>query len=155
MTSTGDDDRLLAEVAEALRTAQAVPPAFIEAGKAAFAWHTVDDDLATLAQDSAAEGDLAGAGAPSLRTQPPTLRSLSLVASGLSIELDVTTDALLGQVVPPRVGRVELQCVDGTGGVEPIDEVGWFSIQPKPAALFRLRIHAATGPTVTTEWLTP
>lgn len=43
----------LPELAKAMRAEGEAPAAFVEIGKAAFTWHTVDADLATLTHDSA------------------------------------------------------------------------------------------------------
>lgn len=47
MTGCWDsDEHLLADLAEAVLAARKVPPRLVDAGKAAFAWHTVDAELA-------------------------------------------------------------------------------------------------------------
>lgn len=46
------DDRLVAALTEALREAEVVPPRFVDVGRAAFAWHNVDAELAELTYDS-------------------------------------------------------------------------------------------------------
>ena len=47
-----DDEELLAALRQALRARQAVSPGFVEAGKGAFAWRTIDAELAQLTYDS-------------------------------------------------------------------------------------------------------
>jgi hypothetical protein len=143
-----DDDQLLAELGEAVRGERAVPARFVEIGKAAFAWRDVDADLAALAYDSATSGHAAGT-----RAEPAGLRALSFVASRLTIELEVAPDALLGQLVPPQAGEVELHLRDGRTSTVPVDEVGWFVIRPLPAGLFHLRVRPAAGDPVRTEWV--
>src|SRR5690348_1577792 len=118
MTSFWDDDeRLLTELGTALRAGTEVPERFVEAGKAAFAWRTVDAELASLTYDSATEG-VAG-----VRGEPADLRALTFAARGLTIELEVTEDSLIGQVVPPQPGSVEVLLRDGSAGSMEIDEV--------------------------------
>ena len=144
-----NDDQLLAELREALHSAQQVPAGFIVAGKAAFAWRTVDAELAALADESSDSESLAG-----VRAERAAVRALSFLASDISIELEVTADALLGQLVPARPGTIELQTQDG--GVEhaaTIDESGWFAIRPLPSSMFRLHLRTATD-NVITEWVT-
>lgn len=69
-----DDEQLLALLKEALQDSQAVPSDFIEAGKNAYAWHGVDDELAQLSYDSDRDRDaMAGCGP----RQPRSVRSLS------------------------------------------------------------------------------
>src|SRR2546430_2753133 len=140
MTSFWDDDeRLLAELGAALRTEAEVPARFVEVGKAAFAWRTVDAELAALTYDSASEG------VSWVRSEPADLRALTFAARGLTIELELTEDALSGQVVPPRAGSVEVLLRDGSAGSVEVDEVGWFTIRPRPSGLFRLRVTTADG----------
>lgn len=144
-----DDERLFNELGDALRSAAAVPPRFVEAGRAAFTWRTVDAELAELSYDSATEGAaLAGT-----RADPAALRALTFAAAGLTIEVEVTADALQGQVVPPQAGEIELRPRDGSAGATTgVDEVGWFAFSPVPAGLFRLHLRTADGRTVVTAW---
>lgn len=146
-----DDEQLYTELGQAVRAAQAVPGRFVEAGKAAFAWRTVDAELAELSYDSAtaADGPLVGT-----RAEPAALRSLTFVASGVTIEVELTDDALLGQVVPAQSGSVELRGKDGTVSTVPVDDVGWFVVRPLPTGLFRLLVRTADGRSVLTEWAT-
>ena len=147
-----DDERLLAELGEAIRAAGEVPAGFVAAGKAAFAWRTIDAELAALTHDSAdAPGDAILAGT---RADPAQLRSLTFVARELSIEIEVTADALLGQIVPPQPGRIELRGPDGSAHTVDIDDVGWFVITPVPRTMFRLYLRTEAGTSIHTEWIT-
>jgi hypothetical protein len=144
-----DDERLAADLADAVRSAERVPARFLHAGKAAFAWRTVDAELARLTFDSvAAEPATAGT-----RSGSGSRRTLTFVASRLTIDVEATDGALLGQVVPPEPGELELQSRDGTRHTVAVDEVGWFRIAVRPTGLFRLRLSTASGPTVNTEWI--
>jgi hypothetical protein len=143
-----NDDELLAELGAAVRAEAEVPARFVEAGRAAFAWRTVDAELASLTYDSATDG-VAG-----VRAEPADLRALTFAARGLTIELEVTEDSLIGQVVAPQAGSVEVLLRDGSAGSVEIDEVGWFTIRPRPSGLFRLRVTTADGTAVLTEWVT-
>jgi len=146
-----DDERLLAELGKAVRAAAEVPARFVEAGKAAFAWRTVDAELAELSHDSAA---LVGPALAGTRAEHATLRALTFVASELTVEVEVTADALLGQVVPPAAGEVEVHGRSGPAGSVPIDEVGWFVVRPVPARMVRLHVRTADGRSVLTQWVT-
>jgi hypothetical protein len=150
MSVNGDDDRMLAELGEAVRAAAEVPARFIAAGKAAFAWRTVDAELAALRYDSA----LAGPVLAGTRAEDATLRALTFVASQLTVEVEVTAEALLGQVVPPAAGEVEIHGRNGPVGTVSIDEVGWFVVRPVPARMVRLHIHTADGRSALTQWVT-
>lgn len=143
-----NDEQLLAELRDALLTAQQVPPEFVAAGKAAFAWRTVDAELAALSYDSTTAEDLADT-----RTEYAGVRALSFRASDVSIELEVTSDAVLGQLVPPRAGQIEVQTQDGARQQVTADETGWFTIRPLPRTSFRLQVRTA-GANLITEWVT-
>jgi hypothetical protein len=146
-----DDDQLLAALGEALRSERSVPPEFTAMGKAAFAWHGIDAELATLTYDSVFESaEAASAGA---RCEPASLRYLTFTSRELTIEIEATDDALLGQLVPPGPGGVEVRTADGTVVTAVIDQVGSFTIRPVPRSSFRLYCHATDGPSVLTNWL--
>jgi len=142
-----DDERLLAELGEAVRASSEVPARFVELGRAAFTWRTIDAELAALAYDSAASELVA-----ETRAEPAELRALTFVASRLTIEIEVAPDALLGQLVPPQQGSVELHGRDGVANTTRADDVGWFAIRPLPSGLFRLRVRPDGGSAVVTEW---
>lgn len=147
----GDDEQLIAELGEAVRTAREVPARFIDVGKAVFSWRNLDAELAELTYDSAADSATALAGT---RAEAATLRALTFVAGRLTIEIEVTPDALLGQVLPPEPGEIELSGRDGSTRTVPVDEVGWFAIRPTPSGSLRLRLRTANGGSVLTQWFT-
>lgn len=152
-----DDEKLLAALAEAVRAARAVPRDFIEAGKAAYGWRTIDAELATMTYDSAAgqaveQPEVALAGT---RAEPAVLRALTFASARVVIELQIGPDGLLGQVAPPAPGRVQVQYADGATTHAAVDEVGWFEIRPAPATPFRLRLATGPGSDVLTGWITP
>lgn len=146
-----DDAQLLAALGEALRSERSVPAEFIAMGKAAFAWRGIDAELATLTYDSAFEGaeaELAG-----VRSEPASLRYLTFTSGELTLEIELTDDALLGQLVPPGLGRMEVRTADGTVVTAVIDQGGGFTIRPVPRGSFRLYCHAASRTSVLTNWL--
>ncbi|MGI5158025.1 hypothetical protein [Microbispora sp. CA-102843] len=147
-----DDDRLLEELGHAVREAR-VPESFMRAGKAAFAWRTVDAELAELQLDS-----LLPAREPAgLRDEPRPdgsgPRMLSFAAGELSIEAEIHPDAVRGQLVPAQPGAVLVRDDDGPVQEVPVDEVGWFVIEPVPARRFRLHVRTSGGATVITGWI--
>lgn len=147
--SEHDDDMLLVELGRAVRAGAEVPAGFIAAGKAAFTWRNVDAELATLGFDSAVTPAMAGT-----RAEQATLRALTFVASQLTVEVEVTADALLGQVVPPAAGEVEVHGAKGPAGTVTIDEIGWFVVRPVPDRMVRLLIRTTGGQSVLTPWVT-
>jgi hypothetical protein len=146
-----DDDQLLAALGAALRSEGSVPAEFIAIGKAAFSWRDIDAELASLTYDSVFEGaeaELAGA-----RSEPASLRYLTFTAGELTLEIEVTVDAVLGQLVPPGTGRVEVRTADGTVVTAVIDQGGGFTIRPIPRGSFRLYCHATNDASLLTNWL--
>jgi hypothetical protein len=140
------DDELLAELRDALREAREVPDSFIAAGKAAFTWRTVDADLAVVASDSST---LAGT-----RTQSAMIRSMTFVAANLAIEIEVTDDAIAGQLVPPRQARIDVQYRDSTPRTTATDDVGWFNVRlPRRVRAFRISVTLPDDTTVITPWV--
>jgi hypothetical protein len=149
-----NDDALLAELGDAVRGAADVPPGFVAAGKAAFTWRNVDAELAQLQYDSAS-----APASTTTRSQASRPRALTFSTGELTIELELTGEGLLGQLVPPQRGQVQVQTRTGaTTTVQAtvqVDEVGWFAVRPVPAAMLRLRVEVAGHDPVLTEWITP
>ena len=130
-----------------------VPRQVIEAGKAAWAWRTIDAELAALTYDSAAEPDLLTAGT---RAEPASLRALTFSRDEMTIELEVTEDALVGQITPAQGGEtVVVRAGAAEAASATTDELGFFTIRPVPGQPFRLLIRTATGVAVLTGWVSP
>jgi hypothetical protein len=142
-----DDEELLALLDDALRAARAVPGEFIEAGNAAYAWHDIDAELAALIHDSAQDEGLV----PATRAAPADLRSLTFCSAELTIEIELTGGALVGQIVPPQPGQLEVRTVTGSLVTVPIDEIGCFVIRPVPTDGFWLHCRTAAGTDVQTS----
>ncbi|GAA4717528.1 hypothetical protein [Phytohabitans rumicis] len=144
------DEDLLEVLKDALAAARAVPRGFVEAGKAAYAWRTIDAELAHLLYDSANHGT-----APLLRAEDATLRALRYASAGLTIELELTPDALLGQILPAQPGSVGVFVAAEEVAAAHIDELGFFAVRPVPPGPFRLLVRAASGASGLTGWVTP
>jgi len=148
-----DDEELLTALREAMRAREAVPAEFIEMGRNAYAWHNIDAELAQLTYDSDRDADLMA----SLRSETASIRALTFTSAHLSIEVEVTDESLVGQVVPivpEREGTIEVQAKAGATTTTSVDEIGCFAVSPKPASPFRLRYRAADGTDVVTGWIT-
>jgi hypothetical protein len=151
MVSAGwDDEELLAALREALRARQAVPPEFVAVGKNAFAWHNIDAELAQLTYDSSRDSDYE----PSMRAEAASIRALTFTSAHLSIELEVTEDSLVGQIIPAQTGVIKIRSRDGAERTLPADEIGCFSIHPIPPGPFRLHCRTAAGIDALTGWIT-
>ncbi len=150
MPDTWDDEQLLAALRAALAEYESVPPEFIEAGKNAFAWHNIDAELARLTYDSIQYQDVTG----SMRSETAWIRALTFTSAHLTIELEVSEDSLLGQVIPADEGAIEVQTRADAVTTLPVDAVGYFAVRPIPDGPFRLRWHASNAPDIMTGWIT-
>jgi hypothetical protein len=145
-----DDDRLLGALRQALRAREAVPSWFIETGRNAFAWHNIDAELAQLTYDSNEDRLQATV----MRSETASIRALTFTSAHLSVELEVTGNSLLGQLLPAREGELEIHTRAGEISTTEVDEIGCFSVDPIPESPFRLRCHTADGTHVLTGWIT-
>ena len=143
------DEQLLAALGEALRARQEVPEWFVEMGKNAYAWHDIDVELAQLTYDSSRDQDTVAA----VRSEAASIRALTFTSARLSIELEVASDSLLGQIIPPRAGTLEVHTTAGVTS-SPVDEIGCFVVDPIPSSPFRLRCRTEDGADVLTGWIT-
>jgi hypothetical protein len=146
----GDDDEvLLAALGEAIRAREEVPGWFVETGKNAYAWHNIDAELAQLTYDSDSDRDAVAV----VRSEAASIRALTFTSVQLSIELEVGEGTLLGQVIPPRAGTLEVHTTAGVAST-PVDEIGCFAVTPIPNSPFRLRCRTEDGTDVLTGWIT-
>jgi hypothetical protein len=145
--SVSDDD-LLELVGRALRAADPVPEPVLEGARAAWTWRTIDQELAELVFDSAAE--LTGVRSEDIA------RQLTFRAPGMEIEVMVVDEAsrrVVGQLVPPGTFTVQLQTSDDVLREETADRLGRFSFDAVPPGPVRLAVIDPDGThVVTTEW---
>jgi hypothetical protein len=144
---TGSDDELLDVLGRALRAAEPVPERVLVGARAAWTWRTIDEELAELVFDSAAE--LTG-----VRSED-TARQLTFRAPGIEIEVMVVDEAsrrIVGQLIPPGEFIVQLAAGDQVLE-ESTDRLGRFtfaSIAPGPV---RISVSDPDGThVVITEW---
>jgi hypothetical protein len=149
LAALSDDDTLLAALRQAMRAREAVPTWFVETGKNAYAWHNIDAELAELTYDSHSDEQMAAA----TRSETASIRAFIFTSAHLSIELEVTEDSLLGQIIPPRAGTLQINTKAGTITTT-VDELGFFAVEPKPDSSFRLRCRTADGADIMTGWIT-
>lgn len=144
-----DDEELLAALGEAIRAREEVPEWFVETGKNAYAWHNIDAELAQLTYDSSRDQDAVA----TVRSEAASIRALTFTSVQLSIELEVTGGSLVGQIIPPRAGTLEVHTTAGVTSL-PVDEIGCFAVTPIPSSPFRLRCCTEDGADVLTGWIT-
>jgi hypothetical protein len=146
-----DDDELLGALRQALAARDAVPPDFMANARDAFAWRNIDAELAELTFDSRQDLEMAAG----TRAGEAALRALTFAATHLAVELELTGDALLGQLVPPEPGTIGVQPRSGPPTEVAADEIGCFTVQPLPSSPFRLRCRTASGSEAVTGWIEP
>jgi hypothetical protein len=138
-----DDDELLAVLGEVLAEDEPISAAMASAVEAeAFAMRRIDDELAELLFDTAADAGVAvrGEGA----------RSLAFAAAGHEVDIELQPEGtLVGRVAPPDVAVA----IEGPAGVQPVvpDALGRFTAATPPT---RLRIVLGAPPSrVVTPWV--
>jgi hypothetical protein len=150
MPEVYDDGELLAVLQQAVAERQAVPLEFVEAARNAFAWHNIDAELAALTYDSSRDAEHA----PSTRAETASIRALTFTSAHLTIELEVTHDSLLGQIVPAQPGTIKVQLRDGAETTVLADKIGRFTIRPMPTGTFRLHCRTSADADALTSWIT-
>lgn len=128
-----NDEKLLSQLRNALGQTDPVPSDVIEFAKAAFAWRSIDAELAQIAYDSSTEELPAGV------RSTATARMLSFEAGRwtIDIEYNESTQRLIGQVEPGREVSIELHEVGGIRGTA-TDELGrfeYYNTRPGPISL--------------------
>ena len=148
----GEEEKLLAELRLAGRL-DPVPPDAIAAARACFMWRTLDAELAELTYDSVLdENALAG-----VRSTAP-LRLLTFESPAMTVEIEANVTGsrrqLIGQLVPPQPGTVEIRHVGGSRVVT-ADELGRFSADDLAPGPVRLECRGAAGDQapITTDWV--
>lgn len=154
MASAGwaeNDDELMAEIKEALDSAaQEVPLRMLEAAKAAFAWRSIDAELARL--ELFTDSDLDD---PVLVRGPagPTPRLLVFEGNGIRLEVEVSSRTVVGQLYPIGSGLISVICSSGETSEARTDEMGCFiANRPKSSGSMRLRCDTEDASFVT-DWM--
>lgn len=146
---SGDDDQLLSELGEALRSAGPITDDDLGRARGAFTWRTVDEDLALAAlvyDSSIQEREL-------VRGETvPGGRTLLFEGDTVSVEVDVTPDVLLGRVVPPGRADISLLALSGTVSETTADDMGSFVLTAAPPGPVRLLCRTTTTRLIT-DWV--
>ena len=156
MTEHYSDEQLLNRLAEALGSADPMPPEVAEAAKATFTWRTIDAELAALVFDSSSD-ELVGVRGAETAAGTDSARQMTFRTPGVEIELVVVSETsrrLVGQLVPPQAAEIELHHEDFTATAQS-DSLGRFLFHDVPTGSVRLtcRLPDEDGAVIQTEWI--
>jgi len=151
-----DDDRLLAELGAAMAGTHHAVRTSVERGHAAWSWRSIDAELARAGLGSGPHQDVD----PHRNRAPvrpgadsgPASRLRVFTAAPLSMEVELTPDGLVGQLVPAGEGRVELEGPDGVLAAVRSDRRGFFVLPAPPPVPIRLRCETPSARLVT-DWV--
>ena len=146
------DDELAEELRRLAARLDPVPPELLTAAAGAFAWRDIDAQLAELVFDSLLDVD----DATQVRGSPER-RLVSFTGGGVTLDIEVTTTGpartIMGQIVPPQRGAVDVRRQQETVTTVEVDELGRFRSGPLPPGPLSLRLRPAEGTPVVTDWL--
>jgi hypothetical protein len=143
-----DDDALMAELREAVAATGDEEARLREAAVAAFTWRTVDQELELL---SLTHDSLVSEVAYRGSTDTTSPRILVFESDGLSLEVQVGEDLLMGQLVPARSGDIAVESPEGTVAQARADDTGFFRLPRPSARTIRWRVSGTPG--LVTDWL--
>ncbi|MBL1087357.1 hypothetical protein JK359_36330 [Streptomyces actinomycinicus] len=139
------DALLEEELRQAAAVLDPVPAELLQSALEAFALHDLDARLAELTFDSLVD-------ALPVRGVVDVSRMLTFRAGETTVDVEVTPDGLIGQVLPPQPARIEV--LGGPQSVRPVtaDTLGRFTSETPPAGPFALRLSTGAE-VIVTEWL--
>ena len=145
------DDETERELRQALELIDPVPAHLLPWAAGAFAWRTVDADLAELAFDSLAEPAAPVRG-------PDESRLLTFQTGELIVEVELDADGtgrrLIGRLAPATPAEVEIHHNGGTASMT-ADALGRFAAGGLAPGPMRLRLRPFTpSPPIVTDWFT-
>lgn len=143
------DDGFTTALEEELRQAAAVldpmPPELLQIAVDAYALHDLEARVAELTFDSLVD-------ALPVRGVTDAPRMLTFTAGEVTVDVEVTSEGLLGQLLPPRPAGIEILSGPQPGTPVTVDEMGRFTTDRPPSGPFALRLRTGSD-VITTEWL--
>ncbi|MGW2823987.1 hypothetical protein ACWC24_23780 [Streptomyces sp. NPDC001443] len=140
-----DCDRLEDELRRAAAVLDPVPGELYRIAMEAFALRDLDARIAELTFDSLTD-------AIPVRGVADPPRMLTFRTGELSVDVEVTSEGLMGQVLPPQTARIEVLSGPRTAAPLIADDLGRFICDAPPAGPFALRLRTGAE-VVVTEWL--
>jgi hypothetical protein len=119
----------------------------VEFGPGAPCWRTVDQELQAFMSFAPAWERVTG-----LRSGPDDARVLVFTAPSLSLELEVISGRVVGQILPPGPGEILVEAADGVTSQVEADEAGFFDLTRMPPGPVRLRCDTPNGRLIT-DWV--
>jgi hypothetical protein len=133
------------ELRQAAAILDPVPAGLRQIAVDAFALHDLDARVAELTFDSLVDAiPVRG------ETDPP--RMLTFRADEVTVDVEVTADGLIGQVLPPGPARIEVLSGPLARARLTADDLGRFTGDAPPTGPFALRLRTGRE-VVVTEWL--
>ncbi|MGW7543498.1 hypothetical protein ACWGKQ_20660 [Streptomyces sp. NPDC054770] len=140
-----DADLLEEELRGAAAVLDPLPAGLLQLAMDAYLLHDLEARVAELTFDSLTDAiPVRGA------EDPP--RMLTFQAGELTVDVEVTDDGLLGQLLPPQPAGIEV--LGGPAVARPltVDGMGRFASDTAPTGPFALRLRTG-GDVIVTEWL--
>ncbi|MBM7517308.1 hypothetical protein [Nocardioides nitrophenolicus] len=148
-----NDDELMALLGRAVAEEAAVSDRRRTAARAAFTWRSVDAELAELLHDSALDPGAA------VRSGADGPRTLSFGHGGLTLEVEVDGETVLGQVIgagaaatAPDPAAVLLERPDADAVSAVADAAGFFRLEGVRSGTVRFVVDQG-GWSLTTPWV--
>ncbi|MCA2201910.1 hypothetical protein ACWDLL_20785 [Streptomyces griseoincarnatus] len=140
-----EEELLEEELRQAASLLDPVPPALLQSAVDAFALRDLEARVAGLTFDSLVD-------AIPVRGAAAAPRMLTFTAGEVTLDVELTEDGLIGQVLPPAPARIEVLAGSRPATTATADDMGRFTAPVTPSGPFALRLHT-TDETVMTEWL--
>ncbi|MEV0614149.1 hypothetical protein AB0I81_12565 [Nonomuraea sp. NPDC050404] len=150
------DETLLAALKRALAEPDTVPPEFVATGKALFALHSLDEELAAMTYDSA---EAMPEEVSASRGDTAVVRLVTLSSATAIIELGFAEEEVVGQLISTAPefccgpGDVDVKTLSGHITTVSLDEAGRFRVRPMPREAFRLVCRPLNAMEVPTVWI--
>ncbi|WP_367319354.1 hypothetical protein [Streptomyces sp. HUAS ZL42] len=140
-----DVGRLEHELRQAAAILDPVPAELRRIAVEAYALHDLDARIAELTFDSLVD-------AIPVRGATDVPRMLTFHTGQLTVDVEVTAEGLMGQVLPPQTAGIEVLSGPQTGVTLTADSMGRFTSDAPPTGPFALRLRTGDE-VVVTEWL--
>ncbi|MDQ0584779.1 hypothetical protein [Streptomyces rishiriensis] len=140
-----DHDRLEEELRQAAAILDPVPAELRRTAIEAYALHDLDARIAELTFDSLVD-------AIPVRGAVDVPRMLTFHTGGLTVDVEVTDEGLMGQLLPPQSASIEVLHGPRAGASLIADDLGRFACDAPLGGPFALRLRTGAE-VVVTEWL--